>query len=127
MHGLLRQRRPALALPLRRQRHGLHRSADDRFRFADLPPTWLGLQEDADAESDGIRCERFDVFATAAKVCSKHRASSAESVSSGLCLIGLLERRAQGAPLGSFTDGWSAVIPPHGVRFLKLGNCTNAQ
>jgi len=96
------------------------------FRFADLPPTWLGLQEDADVESDGIRCELFDIFATAAKVRSKHRASSAESVSSGLCLIGLLERRAQGAPLGSFADGWSAVIPPHGVRFLKLGNCTTS-
>ena len=28
--------------------------------------------------------------------------------------------------LGRFTGSWTAVVPPHGVRFLLVGNCTTA-
>lgn len=66
--------------------------------FSGLPPSWLGLAGEAEASSDttDISCDVFDVFATA----------------------------KTGKALGRFTNRWSAVIPPHGVRFLRLSKCS---
>ena len=82
-----------------------------RFEFADLPAEWLGLAASLDdgrkmlesggrsigaAAGAGVSCEVFDIFDTA----------------------------VAGKSLGTFKGGWSAMIPPHGVRFLRVGNCT---
>jgi hypothetical protein len=81
--------------------------------FADLPAAWLGITTHQDehtdtvmlesggrsigrAASSGVSCELFDIFATANK----------------------------GKALGTATDKWSVVVPPHGVRFLRLSNCS---
>lgn len=63
--------------------------------FSAVPAAWLGLAEAEAGSAGGATCDVFDIFATNNK----------------------------GASLGSFTGSWSAVIPPHGSRFLRLSNC----
>ena len=81
--------------------------------FGVIPAAWLGLSgrnaAAADTAADavdntgsntgeaegGLACDVFDIFATPGK----------------------------GSSLGSFAGSWSAVIPPHGSRFLRLSNC----
>lgn len=64
------------------------------FYFNTLPHSWIGLTDNING-IEKISCDIYDIFATA----------------------------AEGALLGRFTDSWSATIPPHGVRFLRLSNC----
>lgn len=74
--------------------------------FADLNASWLGLSGPADGSSHGsISCDVFDVFGCAAASCSTTGA-------------------AKGAGLGRFTGNFSATIPPHGSRFLRLSGCS---
>ena len=61
----------------------------------DFPRGWL-LPDVGDDEL--VECDVFDIFAT--------------------------PDAGQGAPLGRFQGGWAAVVPPHGVRFVRVGNCT---
>eukprot|EP01050_Picozoa_sp_SAG11_P006851 SAG11_NODE_551_length_8587_cov_6.916951_3_plen_172_part_00 len=59
-----------------------------------LPRAWLTATIDV---AVGLECDVFDIFATAGK----------------------------GAAMGRTSGGeWSAMVPPHGVRFLKLSNCS---
>ena len=81
------------------QSHGAQRVA---LAFGDdLPASWLAagelhLHHDADGGAAELECDVFDVFATP----------------------------GHGAPLGRFQGGWAAVVPPHGVRFVRVENCT---
>ena len=69
------------------------------FSTDQLPRAWLASSA-ADAAGDGDRaakaleCDVFDIFATPNKV----------------------------KKLGRFLS-WSALVPPHGSRFLRLSNC----
>lgn len=47
-------------------------------------------------EPSTISCDVFDIFATPSK----------------------------GTSIGRFNGGWSAIVPPHGVRFIRLTGCT---
>ena len=65
-----------------------------------LPRSWLALAPVAAAAPEGgdvVSCDVFDILATP---------------------------RA-GASLGRHaSDGWAPVVPPHGVRFVRLSNCS---
>jgi hypothetical protein len=64
-----------------------------------IPRSWLGLSTslDGDDGSGVVSCELFDILATPKK----------------------------GKSLGKITgDSWSAVIPPHGSKFLRLSKCS---
>ena len=71
------------------------------LQFAQLDSRWLGLGvEDgtgAAAAGGSVSCNVFDIFATAAK----------------------------GKSLGRFTDRFSAMLPPHSSRFIRLEDCKN--
>ena len=58
-----------------------------------IPRSWLGLSP---SSAGVVSCEVFDILATA------H--------------VGKALGRQDG-------DGWSAVVPPHGVRFLRVSDC----
>ena len=61
-----------------------------------LPREWLtSSMQQAREVGAPLVCDVYDIFAAAAK----------------------------GAPLGRFSE-WSATVPPHGVRFLRLANCS---
>lgn len=76
------------------------------LEFADVPASWLGLS--ATAEGAGsIACDVFDIYGCPQAGCGTDGA-------------------AQGSSLGRFTEKWSATVPPHGSRFLRLENCTAA-
>ena len=75
--------------------------------FDSLPRAWLlprgrgaGYDEDrAGSSTHALRCVVFDIFATP----------------------------RVGKALGTFTGSFvSSPIPPHGVKFLKLSNCTSS-
>lgn len=64
------------------------------FHTDQLPRDWLVLDENATVPGSPLVCDIFDIFDTA----------------------------AAGKTLGRFST-WSAVVPPHGVRFIKLTGC----
>jgi hypothetical protein len=74
--------------------------------YSVLPAAWLGLPSSGTGSVDGgggdgrggksVSCDLFDILATT----------------------------HAGAALGHHPSGWSATVPPHGVRFLRLENCT---
>ena len=65
-----------------------------------IPRAWLGLADRRGEVADGdgvVSCEVFDILATP----------------------------KAGKSLGRHADGgWAPVVPPHGVRFLRVENCT---
>jgi hypothetical protein len=80
----------------------------------DIPPSWLGLTSSAAGgqagQGDGaggvISCDVFDVYGCPA---------------AGPCGT---DGAAKGLALGRFTGNFSAMIPSHGVRFLRLSGCS---
>ena len=71
------------------------------LELARLPRPWLGLDGTAaaggGARGGAISCAVFDIFGNATP---------------------------RGEALGHVHGQWSATIPPHGVRFIQLSNCT---
>lgn len=72
------------------------------FSLDQIPREWLLSSSDlassngeGSSASGSLSCEAFDIFATAQR----------------------------GKSLGVVHGTWSAVVPPHGVRFLRLSNC----
>lgn len=67
------------------------------FDLDKIPRDWLISSSDPATSTGGgsLSCEAFDIFDTA------HRGKS----------------------LGTIRGTWSAVVPPHGVKFLRLSNC----
>ena len=73
------------------------------LNYSAVPRSWLGLHAAPAPTSAGtagpatISCDVFDIYATA----------------------------SAGASLGTHANGmWTAAVPAHGVRFLRLENCT---
>ena len=63
---------------------------------AQLPREWLAVTAAAEGQA-ALDCDVFDIFKTPGK----------------------------GGAVGRTSGGaWSATIPPHGVRFLRLSNCS---
>lgn len=75
--------------------HGAQPIALDLSR---VPRAWLGLGIAPRVGAQVVSCDVFDVLATPKAGKSLGRQSGAS---------------------------WSAVVPPHGVRFLRLSNCTD--
>ena len=73
-----------------------------RLEFSQLPRTWFidNPRADVGKEPGPLTCDVYDVFATTKR----------------------------GAVLGRFRNGWSTAptspVPPHGIRFLRVGNCS---
>ena len=66
------------------------------FSLSQIPKEWLVAQhQDGTAAAAPQTCDVFDIFD------SPHT----------------------GKALGKVSGNWSAVVPPHGVRFLRLSNC----
>lgn len=67
------------------------------FSLEQIPRKWLTAgRQAAGGTGAQISCDIFDIFATA----------------------------KQGKDLGRIKGKWSATVPPHGVRFLRLSNCS---
>lgn len=70
------------------------------LQFSQISRSWLGLNNTSTsngASAGGtVSCNVFDIFATPGK----------------------------GASLGRITGSWSAMVPPHGSRFIRLEGCT---
>lgn len=67
------------------------------FDLDKIPREWLMSSSDIATSTSGgsLSCKAFDIFDTAQR----------------------------GKSLGTIHGTWSAVVPPHGVRFLRLSNC----
>ena len=76
--------------------------------FASINASWLGLSvvPAGGGLGDGgkVACDVFDVFGCPVAGCGTASA-------------------AKGVALGRFTGSFSATIPPHGSRFLRLSGC----
>jgi hypothetical protein len=78
--------------------------------FNDLPASWLGLSaHPTSAESKGASgttaCDVYDIYGCPQTGCTT-------------------EGAAKGVALGRFTGSWSATVPPHGSRFLRVSGCS---
>jgi hypothetical protein len=73
--------------------------------FADVPASWLGLA--STTASGAIACDVYDIYGCPQAGCTT-------------------EGAAKGAALGRFKGQWSATVPPHGSRFLRLSGCSSA-
>ena len=73
--------------------------------FSDISPSWLGLMTRTPI-GQKVACDVFDVYGCPAAGCGTDGA-------------------AKGVALGRFTESWSAMVPSHGVRFLRLSGCSS--
>lgn len=80
-------------------------ATDVEFLFSDVPSEWLGLSHTQDEGTLDISCDIFDIYGCRVTCTPGGEAN-------------------KGVSLGRFKTSWSAIIPPHGSRFLRLTNCS---
>jgi sialidase-1 len=99
LHG----RADAILAPCDDNATASHGAQSIALNLSAIPRSWLGLAEEPNVDSaleSTLSCEVFDILATA----------------------------KAGASLGPQKDSaWAPVVPPHGVRFVRVSNCTESR
>jgi hypothetical protein len=94
--------------------------------FSVLPRSWLGLPEQRPSKSAPSRGgdSKGGRGGEEASSSSNNETNAMETMVISCDVYDILATPGLGAALGRYSGGWSAMVPPHGVKFLRLGNCT---